>query len=103
MGKVHQRIGYAPRLITPDEAAGLLGVSTSTVRGWIKRGSIPYLKLPGTEERSTYRIPLDGLISSLSGNYDLAAAIRAADEKVGEAQLTADDLTEIARKAADEY
>ena len=69
------RIEYAPKLITPDDAAHLLGVSRSTVQNWIKRGTIPYIELPtGTLIRRTYRIPLDGLLSSLSGNFDLDAA-----------------------------
>ncbi|HEX2084988.1 MAG TPA: helix-turn-helix domain-containing protein [Solirubrobacteraceae bacterium] len=64
-----------PRLITPAEASAILNVSRRTVLNWIARGSVPYVELPNAGEKPTYRIPLRGLLSSLSGNYDLAAEL----------------------------
>jgi excisionase family DNA binding protein len=72
--------GATPRLITTSEAAELLKVSQRTVLNWIERGSIPYLELPSSGERPTYRIPLQGLLSSLAGNYDLESELRRLDE-----------------------
>jgi excisionase family DNA binding protein len=65
---------FKPQLIKVAEAAELLNVSTSTVHNWIKSGTIPYIELPKTDgRRADYRIPLKGLVASLSGNYDLSA------------------------------
>lgn len=69
---------FKPQLIKVAEAAELLNVSTSTVHNWIKNGAIPYIELPKTEgQRTDYRIPLKGLVASLSGNYDLSADLAA--------------------------
>ncbi|MEX1140710.1 MAG: helix-turn-helix domain-containing protein [Thermoleophilaceae bacterium] len=59
------------QLLTTQEVADLLRVSTRTVQNWIKRGQVPYLELPGGE----YRLPLAGLLDSLRGTFDLAAAL----------------------------
>jgi excisionase family DNA binding protein len=65
---------FKPQLIKVAEAAELLNVSTSTVHNWIKSDVIPYIELPKAEgQRADYRIPLKGLVASLSGNYDLSA------------------------------
>ena len=61
-----------PQLLTTGEAATLLQVSSRTILNWIGAETIPYVKLPSNGGRSEYRIPLQGLLSSLSGNYDLA-------------------------------
>ncbi len=66
-----------PHLLTVSEAAELLNVSERTVRRWIEAESIPYLELPG----GGYRIPQGALLSSLRGNYDLAAELRELDER----------------------
>lgn len=62
-----------PRLISVEEAAALLAVTDTTVRNWIKNDAIPYIELPPTGSRRRYRIPLQGLLNTLSGNYDLAS------------------------------
>jgi excisionase family DNA binding protein len=72
-------IPTTPKLLTTSEAAELLKVSPRTILNWIRAGTIPYLALPSTGERSEYRIPLQGLLSSLSGNYDLARELRQLD------------------------
>jgi excisionase family DNA binding protein len=70
-----------PQLITTKAAAELLSVSPRTVLNWIRDDAIPFVELPSRgRERHEYRIPLHGLLRSLSGNYDLAAELRAADE-----------------------
>jgi excisionase family DNA binding protein len=64
--------------VTVSQAAALLAVSGDTVRNWIKRGTIPYIVLPHEERANReYRIPLQGLLSCLAGNYDLGADIAA--------------------------
>ncbi|HEV2756406.1 MAG TPA: helix-turn-helix domain-containing protein [Actinomycetota bacterium] len=64
-----------PRLITPAEASEILNVSRRTVLNWIAKGTVPYVELPTAGEKASYRIPLRGLLNSLSGNYDLAAEL----------------------------
>lgn len=66
-----------PHLLTVKEAAHLLNVSERTVRRWIEAESVPYVELPG----GGYRIPQGALLSSLRGNYDLAAELRKLDER----------------------
>jgi excisionase family DNA binding protein len=65
------------QLITAPEAAELLNVHVRTVHGWIEKGTIPYVTLPSNGGKNSYRIPLHGLLSSLSGNYDLAGEVEA--------------------------
>lgn len=45
----------------------MLKVSPRTVTNWIQAERVPYVRLPGGE----YRLPLDGLLDSLGGTYDL--------------------------------
>jgi excisionase family DNA binding protein len=66
-----------PQLLTVREAAVLLNVDERTIRRWIDSESIPYTKRPG----GFYRIPQGALLSSLRGNYDLAAELRELDER----------------------
>ena len=61
------------QLITAKEAAELLNVHVRTIHGWIDKGTIPYIALPSSGSKPSYRIPLHGLLNSLSGNYDLAS------------------------------
>jgi hypothetical protein len=62
-----------PRLITVKQAAELLAVDPQTVRNWIERKLVPYIVLPHEEgARQEYRIPLQGLLTSLTGTYDLS-------------------------------
>jgi excisionase family DNA binding protein len=72
-------IPTTPKLLTTGEAAELLKVSSRTILNWISADAIPYVQLPSTGDRNEYRIPLQGLLSSLSGNYDLAGELRQLD------------------------
>lgn len=65
------------QLITAAQAAEMLDVNIRTIHGWIKEGTIPYVALPSRGRKPSYRIPLHGLLSCLSGNYDLAAEVDA--------------------------
>lgn len=67
----------APQLLKAQEAADILNVDVRTIHTWIAKQSIPYLELPTNGTKRSYRIPLQGLLSSLSGTYDLAADIDA--------------------------
>jgi excisionase family DNA binding protein len=73
-------IPTTPQLLTTGEAAALLKVSSRTILNWIHADRIPYVQLPPNGGRSEYRIPLQGLLSSLSGTYDLAEELRKLDE-----------------------
>jgi len=59
------------QLLTAGEAADLLNVSVRTIHTWIEKDAIQYVELPRTGPKRSYRIPLQGLLSSLSGSYDL--------------------------------
>jgi excisionase family DNA binding protein len=84
----------APRpqvdLLTVSEAAELLRVSVGTIRNWIAAGSIPYVQLPPVGERKQYRIPLQGLLGSLEGNYDLRGALQEQNARMRDAKLSED-------------
>jgi excisionase family DNA binding protein len=57
----------ADPLLTPNQAAVMLGVSTSTVRNWIADKLIPYIRLPG----GFFRIRqsrIDGLFREVQAN-----------------------------------
>ncbi len=74
-----------PRLLSTADAAKLLNVSTQTILNWIEQEEIPYLQLPGgSGKRRKFRIPLRGLLESLSGNYDLGKEL---DEMIAELGL----------------
>ncbi len=66
-----------PKLLSTTQAAGLLNVSRRTILNWIEAGKVPYVRLPGGD----YRIPLTGLLDSLSGTYRLQEEIRALDKR----------------------
>lgn len=66
-----------PKLLSTKQAAELLNVSKRTILNWIESERVPYVKLPGGD----YRIPLAGLLASLSGTYQLDEEIRALDER----------------------
>lgn len=85
-------IGSQPKLISTKEAAALLNVTQRTVTNWIEADKVPYLRLPGGE----YRLPISGLLASLSGTYDLRAELEALDERFG-AIDDADVLEELDR------
>lgn len=75
--------GTLPRLISVEEAAALLRVSDTTIRNWIRKDAIPYIELPGGEHRKTYKIPLQGLLNTLAGNYDLSSDLQHLDAVFG--------------------
>ena len=52
-------------------------VSRRTILNWIETDKVPYLKLPGGD----YRVPLAGLLASISGTYRLDEEIRALGER----------------------
>lgn len=79
-------IASQPKLLSTTQAADLLNVSRRTILNWIEAGKIPYVRLPGGD----YRLPLSGLLSSLSGTYRLDEEIRALDER--NAALTDEDV-----------
>jgi excisionase family DNA binding protein len=60
------------QLLTVQETADLLKVSRRTVEKWISHDAVPYVQLPGG---GSYRVPMQGLLNSLSGTYDLAAEL----------------------------
>jgi len=85
----------SPRLLTTAEAATLLAVSQRTIVNWIQNESIPYLELPTKGKRKEYRIPQVALLESLSGNYDLAAELRALEEAADAAGLSEEQVAEL--------
>jgi len=89
-------LGYLPQMITPQEAAAFLNVTSRTVLNWIDQDRIPYIRLPGGTERAQYRIPLSGLVSSLSGTFDLAAALEEGEAHARAAGLAGEDLRRLA-------
>jgi excisionase family DNA binding protein len=88
-------IGFLPKLLTLQEAADFLHVSPRTISNWISDDRIPYVRLPGGEARAQYRIPLGALISSLTGTYDLGAAVREAVEHAQASGLSSDEIASI--------
>jgi hypothetical protein len=76
----------------------MLAVSAETVRNWIEKDAIPYIGLPQTGSRREYRIPLQGLLSSLSGNYDLAADLRSLNEAAAQIDPDYDVLEAMGRR-----
>jgi excisionase family DNA binding protein len=87
--------GPAPRaasvdLLTVAEAAAMLRVSERTIRDWITAGSIPYIQLPPVRQREQYRIPLQGLLASLDGKYDLRDALREQNARMRQADVSED-------------
>ncbi|MGH2954312.1 MAG: helix-turn-helix domain-containing protein [Solirubrobacterales bacterium] len=72
-------------LLTTRRAAELLNVTPRTVTNWIRADRVPYVRLPGGE----YRLPLDGLLDSLSGTYDVRTPIEGALELDQAARLRA--------------
>ncbi len=68
----------------------MLRVSDATIRNWIGVESIPYVQLPPLGRRKQYRIPLQGLLGSLEGNYDLRAGLQEQNVRMREARLSED-------------
>jgi excisionase family DNA binding protein len=79
-------VASQPKLLSTTQAAGLLNVSRRTILNWIEADKVPYVKLPGGD----YRVPLTGLLDSLSGTYRLQEEIRALDKR--NAGLTDEDV-----------
>jgi excisionase family DNA binding protein len=72
-------------LLTVPEAAAMLCVSDVTVHDWIDSGGIPYVQLGEYE-----RIPLQGLIASLEGRYDLRGPLQEQNARMRAAGLSED-------------
>jgi excisionase family DNA binding protein len=60
------------QMVKPAEAAALLGVHPNTVRNWIKRGDVPFVKTPTGQ----YLLPWTLLAQSLRGSYDISIGVR---------------------------
>jgi excisionase family DNA binding protein len=72
--------------LSVPQAAELLNVAPRTVHNWIKDGTVPYIELPGKGERRAYRIPVQGLLTAVSGNYDLRAHLAEQTARAREAR-----------------
>jgi excisionase family DNA binding protein len=59
-----------PDLLTPDEAAELLGVHIQTLRGYIRRGRLPALRVAGQRAIRVRRDELLGLLEHLRAPRD---------------------------------
>ena len=90
-----QLTGSRPRLLTTREAADLLRVSQRTITQWIADDRIPYVRLPAAGDRPSYRIPLTGLLRTLSGNFDLASDLADLDENNAATGLTEEQVMDI--------
>jgi excisionase family DNA binding protein len=77
-------------LLTVAEAAALLRVSDAAIRSWIAADSIPFIQLPAVGQREQYRIPLQGLLASLEGKYDLRGALSEQNARMRQADLSED-------------
>jgi excisionase family DNA binding protein len=77
-------------LLTVAEAAALLRVSDATIRNWIAAERVPYIQLPRPGRGDQYRIPLQGLLGSLEGNFDLRGALQEQNARMRLADLTED-------------
>jgi excisionase family DNA binding protein len=78
-------------LLTVSEAAQMLRVTDTTVRNWIAEDRIPYIQLPSdARARKSYRIPLQALLGSLSGTYDLRSDLESQRARMREAGLDED-------------
>jgi excisionase family DNA binding protein len=77
-------------LLTVAEAAAMLRVSGATIRNWITAGSIPYIRLPPVGRREQCRIPLQGLLASLEGNYDLRRPLSEQNARMRQADVSED-------------
>lgn len=90
-----QLTGSRPRLLTTKEAADLLRVSQRTITQWIAEDRIPYVRLPSSSDRQSFRIPLAGLLRTLSGNFDLARELEMLDKQTAAANLTEEQVMDI--------
>lgn len=77
-------------LLTVAQAAALLRVSDAAIRDWIAADRIPYIQLRPAGRRDQYRIPLQGLLGSLEGTFDLRGALQEQNARMREADLTED-------------
>jgi excisionase family DNA binding protein len=81
---------FKPQILKVSEAAALLRVSQSTVNNWINAGAVPCITLPGGGRR----IPLRGLIASLTTNYDLEGGLTELVASISEQGITGDQMIE---------
>ena len=85
--------GDAAELVTPEQAAELLDVRVDTVKNWISKDVVPYLRTGGPREQ--YLIPLHGMLNVLAGNADIAAGLDALDASVRSAGLSESKLEKV--------
>jgi len=52
-------------LLTIPQTSILLGVEEQTVRNWVERDQIPYLRLPNGKKQGWLRIPKQELLGTL--------------------------------------
>ena len=62
--------GRTPELLSPDEAAELLGVHTQTVRGYIRSGKLPAHRLAGERAIRILRRDVFSLLEPVSTDED---------------------------------
>jgi excisionase family DNA binding protein len=64
--------------VSVSEAAALIGVSVSTVRTWLRAGTLPYSRLPGRRgDRGTILIRIADIEAMLDGARPEAMAVAA--------------------------
>ena len=89
---------FTPRLLTVAEACDFLHEKEEVVLGWVQDDKIPYVRLPD----ESLRIPLEGLISSLSSLYDLVGYLREIEAWAEKAQeelgMTPEEFTEYIKR-----
>lgn len=85
--RLWQRLGQGELLQTPEDIGGALGVASSTVREWIKRGEVAFVRIGGRLYSS-----LDAIIDSLRANSLEVEAERRRKAAAGDRQQM--DLTE---------
>lgn len=69
------KTAHSEQLIKPSEVADLLGLHPNTVRNWIKRGEVPFVKTPTGQ----YLLPWSLLTQALRGTYNLEELAPARD------------------------
>ena len=58
------------KLLTPEDAAGLLQVSPGTVRGWLRRGVIRGTKVGGGRLWRISETTIDEFVKAAQGNTE---------------------------------
>lgn len=72
--------GIEHRLLSPEEAATLVGVDREEVYHWMADDKVPHVELTG--QRGEYRLPMQGLLASMPNLFDLAEDLKALDDAI---------------------